>query len=139
MKGKVFLAKAGDDLKPSLFSIANLALSKSGTINIELALHLVPQIVAYRVSRITAFLAKKILGFEVDHISPVNLLLDKRLVPELVQGNLTPEAIVDFAKPLLSDSKERTNMLKGYELLRKELGEPGVTERAAKEILDLIN
>jgi len=137
VKGKVFLTKETDKMKPSLFSIAALALAKSGTINMELALHLVPQIVGYKVSRVTAFAAKKILRFDIDHISPVNLLLNKRLVPELVQGNLTPESIVELAKPLLGDTLERSNMLNGYKQLRRELGEPGVTDRAAKQILDL--
>ena len=121
-----------------MFAAANLALGKSGTINMELALNGVPQIVGYRVSRVTAFIARKILRFEVDHISPVNLLLNERLVPELIQEDFTPLTLSNMATLLIEDSEKRNLMLKGYERLRHILGAPGVTARAASEILDLV-
>ena len=136
ISGKVIPAKDIDNLKPTLFAAASLALGKSGTINMELALNNVPQIVGYKVSRVTAFLARKILKFSVEHISPVNLLLKERLVPELVQSEFTSEAIMELSKPLLYDHQERSNMLNGYKRLRDTLGDPGVTKRAANEILD---
>ena len=73
----------------------------------------------------------------IDHISPVNLLLKERLVPELVQDEFTPETLLQLAIPLLENTGDRSVILEGYERLRKHLGEPGVTDRAAKEILDL--
>ncbi len=136
--GRVLPANQVDELKPTLFSAAELALCKSGTINMELALNNVPQVVGYRVSRVTAFIARNILKFQVDHISPVNLLLKQRLVPELVQNQLTAEAISELAIPLLEDSSARFEMLDGYKVLRASLGEPGVTDRSAKEIFDLL-
>ena len=135
--GSVISAAQWDSLKPSLFSVADLALGKSGTVNMELALHSVPQIVGYKVSRITAFIARRLLKFQVNHISPVNLLLNERLVPELVQEDFTPEGIVELAIPLLDDIKTRNLMMDGYHRLRKTLGSSGVTERAAKLILNL--
>ncbi len=138
LEGKVIPAKDTDNLKPFLFSSATLALGKSGTINMELALHFVPQIVGYRVSRLTAFIAKKLLKFKVDHISPVNLILKERLIPELVQKEFSPERIFELAIPLLKDSSSRKDMINGYFRLRKDLGTSGVTLRAAKQILDLI-
>ena len=120
-----------------LYAAADLALSKSGTVNMELALRGVPQVVGYKVSRITAFVARHFLRFRVDHISPVNLLLKERLVPELLQDELTAEALVQAAIPLLEDPAQRHEMLEGYRRLQQTLGVPGVTDRAAKEILDL--
>ncbi len=136
--GRVVAAIQADRLKPALFSAADLALGKSGTVNMELALHGVPQVVGYRVSRVTAFVARHILRFNVKHISPVNLLLNQRLVPELVQDEFTPEALAELAIPLLEDNKSRKLMLDGYKRLKKDLGDPGVTDRAAFEILNLI-
>ncbi len=138
VNGKVLPAKKSSDLLPFIFAAADLALTKSGTVNMELALNGVPQVVGYRVSRITAFIARKLLRFKVDHISPVNLLLKERLVPEVVQAEFTPESIFELAVPLLENSKKRSLMLNGYERLRQTLGEPGVTSRAANEILDLV-
>ena len=138
VKGRVIPTSQIDQMKPFLFSAAELALGKSGTVNMELALNGVPQVVGYKVGKLTAFLAKKILRFNVDHISPVNLLLKQRLVPELVQKEFKPEAIAKLGIDLLENSDSRNLMMEGYERLRKQLGKPGVTDRAAREILDLV-
>ena len=136
---RVIPADQADSLKKTLGAAADLALGKSGTVNLELALQGVPQVVAYRVSRFTAAIAKYLLGFNVEHISPVNLLLKQRLVPELLQDELTAEALVEQALPLLENGPQRKRMLDGYGHLRDTLGAPGVTERAAQAILDQLN
>jgi len=126
-----------DQLKPQLCAAADVALTKSGTANLELALRAVPQVTGYRVSRLTAFVARHLLHFNVPHISPVNLVLNERLVPELLQDGLTPEAIAAALGPLLVPGNlERKIQLEGYQRLRESLGEPGVTQRAASAILD---
>ena len=128
-----------DKLKPQLCAAADVALTKSGTANLELALRAVPQVTGYRVSRPTAFVARHLLHFNVPHISPVNLVLNERLVPELLQDGLTPEAIAAALEPLLIPGNlERKLQLDGYQRLRESLGEPGVTQRAASAILDRI-
>jgi len=137
-EARVIPAAEADGLKKPLCAAADLALGKSGTVNLELALQGVPQVVGYRVSRLTAFVAKHLLRFQVDHISPVNLLLKQRLVPELLQDQLTAEALVEQALPLLRDGPERQRMLDGYGRLRSTLGAPGVTKRAAQAILDQV-
>ncbi|MCT0249445.1 lipid-A-disaccharide synthase [Synechococcus sp. CS-205] len=136
VEATVIPADRSDAIKPVLCAAADLALTKSGTANLELALRGVPQVVGYRLSRVTAFVAQRLLGFNVPHISPVNLVLGERLVPELLQDDLTPEGIEAMALPLLEQSPERDRMLAGYARLRGLLGEPGVTTRAACEILD---
>jgi lipid-A-disaccharide synthase len=93
-------------------------------------------VVAYRVSRPTAWVAQHLLRFQVDHISPVNLVLQERLVPELLQDELTADAVVREALPLLDDPLARQRVEDGYQRLRQALGEPGVTRRAAAAILD---
>jgi lipid-A-disaccharide synthase len=138
-RGRVIPAARADALRPDLFAAADAALTKSGTVNLELALRGVPQVTGYRVSRPTAFLARHLLRFNVPHISPVNLVLRERLVPELLQHDFHPDAIVAALAPLLRpDSPERARILDGYGRLRRELGEPGVTDRAACAILDAV-
>lgn len=136
LKATVIPARDADQHRDLLCAAADLALTKSGTVNLELALRGVPQVVGYRVSDVTAFVAQHLLRFNVAHISPVNLVLAERLVPELLQHELTPERIVAAAWPLLQLSSERQAMLAGYDRLRVALGEPGVTDRAAVAILD---
>ena len=139
VRGRVIAADEADALKPALFAAADLALGKSGTVNLELALQGVPQVVGYRVSRLTAWVAKNLLRFQVDHISPVNLLLKERLVPELLQADFTVEGFLDQAVPLLENTQVRDQMLDGYRRLRDTLGTPGVTDRAAAAILDSLS
>jgi lipid-A-disaccharide synthase len=138
VQADVVPAAQADQLRPVLCAAADLALNKSGTVNLELALRGVPQVVVYRVSRPTAWVAKHLLNFQVDHISPVNLVLQERLVPELLQDQLTAEAVVREALPLLDDSGARQRVAAGYQRLRQALGEPGVTQRAAAAILDAL-
>lgn len=137
LRGRVIPADQSDQLKPQLWAAADAALTKSGTVNLELALRGVPQVTAYRLSRPTAFLARQFLRLNVEHISPVNLVLEERLVTELLQQQLTPESVAAAVEPLLlPDSPERQRILEGYGRLRQRLGDPGVTQRAAATILD---
>ena len=139
VRARVIAAADADRLKPDLCAAADAALTKSGTANLELALRGVPQVVAYRVSRVTAAVAKHLLRFSVSHISPVNLVMEQRLVPELLQDELSCEALVAAVEPLLQpDAPQRRAMVEGYAQLRQRLGEPGVTRRAAAAVLDQI-
>ncbi|MEB3334338.1 MAG: lipid-A-disaccharide synthase [Cyanobacteriota bacterium] len=139
-RARVIPAREADRLKPELCAAADVALTKSGTANLELALRGVPQVAGYRVSRPTAFVARHLLRFNVPHISPVNLVLGERLVPELLQDGLSAAAIAETVGELLSaDGEARRRQLEGYGRLRKSLGEPGVTRRAAAAILDQVS
>jgi lipid-A-disaccharide synthase len=138
-RARVVPASEADRLKPVLCAAADVALTKSGTANLELALRGVPQVTGYRVSRLTAFIARHLLGFNVPHISPVNLVLQERLVPELLQDGFNAEAIAAAVEGLLSaEGAARRRQLEGYGRLRVALGEPGVTRRAAAAILDQV-
>ena len=138
LSGRIILSNEVDDLKPFLFSAAHLALAKSGTINMELALNSVPQIVGYKVSRVTAFFARYLLRFNVKYISPVNLLLNKMLIPEFIQEDFKADKIFNAALKILEDNSAKEDIKLGYERLKDKLGKPGVTDRASKDILDLL-
>ena len=138
LSGRIILSNEVDDLKPFLFSAAHLALAKSGTINMELALNSVPQIVGYKVSRVTAFFARYLLRFNVKYISPVNLLLNKMLIPEFIQEDFKVEKIFNAALSILEDNSKKEEIIIGYKRLKDKLGKPGVTDRASKDILDLL-
>ena len=138
IKGKVISQQDDSELMPYIYSLTKLALCKSGTVNKELALYGIPQIVGYRVSRITAFIARRILNFKVRFISPVNLLVKKLIIPEFVQKNFNEKKIFYKACRILDLTSEKVKIQKGYSLLKKELGEEGVVERAAQEIINSI-
>ena len=124
---------AGKNLEA--IAASDLAIAKSGTVNLEIAWLDVPQVVFYRVNPLTAWIAKYILKFSISFMSPANLLVMKPIVPELLQEEATPERIVSESLALLLDESKRQEMLQGYGEMRVSLGKLGVCDRAAKEIL----
>ena len=138
VSGRIIFSHEVDYIKPYLFSAAHLALAKSGTINMELALNSVPQIVGYKVSRVTAFFARYLLRFNVKYISPVNLLLNKMLIPEFIQEDFQAEKIFNAAIKIIEDRSIKEDIMIGYKRLRDKLGKPGVTDRASNDILDIL-
>ncbi len=136
IKGRVIPLSELGETKKYIYSLSKLALCKSGTVNMELALNGIPQVVGYRVSKVTAFIAKKFLNFKVKFISPVNLLVKKRIVPEFVQEDFEVNSIFKKSCKLLDKSNEKIKIQNGYKLLKKNLGDEGVAKRAAVEILN---
>ena len=88
----------------------------------ELALYGIPQIVGYKVSWIPAFIAKKILNFKVRFISPVNLLVNKLIIPEFVQREFDEKKIFYKSCRILEGKSEKIKIKKCYDFLKKELG-----------------
>ncbi len=117
---------------------ADLAITKSGTVNLEMALLDVPQVVLYRVNRVTAWIAQKILKVSIPFMSPPNLVEMKEIVPEFLQDEATVENITQEAIALLQLDR-RQKMLADYQQMRRAVGEVGVCDRAAHEILDLLD
>ena len=138
INGRVISTSDIEENKVYIYSLSKLALCKSGTVNMELALYGIPQVVGYRVSRVTAFIAKKILNFKLRYISPINLLMKRLIVPEFVQKEFNVNSVFRKSCKLLEKNDEKLKMKQGYKLLKNNLGDEGVTKRAAKEIINSI-
>ena len=121
-----------------VLAAADLAITKSGTVNLELALLNVPQLVIYRLNSITAWIGRRLLKLAIPFMSPVNLVNMKAIVPELQQEAVTAENIVATSLELLFNQERRQKTLTDYQEMRELLGEPGVCDRAALEILNLL-
>lgn len=121
-----------------VIAAVDLVIAKSGTVNLETALLDVPQVVMYRLNPLTAWLAEHLLKFSAPFVSPPNLVLMQPLVPEFLQYQATPDAIAQAALELLQSPEKRDQMRLGYQQMRQQLGEPGVCERAAAAILQLL-
>lgn len=124
--------------KYDAFATSRAAVAKSGTVTLELALAGVPMVVCYRVSAVTAFLARRLV--HVDHVALVNLLADRPFVPELLQEACTPRAIAEAMAPLLDDEATRAAQRAGLREVVGRLGgaSPAPSERAAQVVLELI-
>lgn len=116
---------------------ADLAITKSGTVNLEIALLNVPQVVMYRLAPFTAWVAEHILKLEIPFASPPNLVGMKEIVPEFLQDEATPKNLAQAAMELLQPEK-REKTIFDYQEMRQRLGESGACNRAATAILDML-
>lgn len=128
----------GASLSMQALAAADLAITKSGTVNLEIALLNVPQVVLYKVNSATAWILSNLLKFSVPFVSPPNLVEMKPIVPEFLQDEATPDNLIRASLELLLNPQERQTMLDGYAAMRRAIGEPGVCDRAAQEILHLL-
>ncbi|WP_416671755.1 lipid-A-disaccharide synthase [Egbenema bharatensis] len=128
-------AQVRTDPSQTIIAAADLVIAKSGTVNLETALLNVPQVVLYRLNPVTAWIAEHVLKFSAPFVSPPNLVLMEPIVPEFLQYQATPDRIAQEALELLQNPGRRQQMLSDYERMRRKLGEVGVCDRAAMEIL----
>lgn len=111
---------------------ARAAMVKSGTSTLETALLDVPQVVCYAGNPVSYFIARRLVN--VKYISLVNLILDRPLVRELIQQDLNRENLSAAMAAILEPAKA-DEIRKGYEELRRLLGEGGASGKAAEAIL----
>ena len=117
---------------------ADLAITKSGTVNLELSLLNVPQVVAYRLHPVTTWIARNILKGSIPFASPTNLVVMREVVPEFLQERATPENLTQAAMELLLNPSRKEQIVADYREVRQHLGEVGVCDRAAEEILQMV-
>jgi lipid-A-disaccharide synthase len=138
------IVSAPDD-KDAAFRTARLAIVKSGTGTLELALAGVPMVATYQVSGIEAFVARRMLmapsavrGNLVPSVILANLVLDEMIVPELLQEDATAEKIVAAALPLFEDSPQRRRQIEAFKRLDDimEIGRLIPSERAGEIVLN---
>jgi len=120
-----------------LLAAADLGVLSSGTATLEAAISGLPVVVVYRISRPSAFVYRRLRnkesrGREVSIALP-NLIAGQKILPELLQNDLTPDNLTDKMKELLKENA-RAAIKAEYEKIRKQLGPPGVMERAARVV-----
>ena len=109
------------------------ALVTSGTATLETALFGVPEIVCYKASNISYQIAKRLV--KLKFICLVNLIMDKEVVKELIQNDLSSEKITSELKRILFDPQKKGKMQQDYAELKQLLSEGGnASENAAKSI-----
>ncbi len=115
---------------------ARAAIVTSGTATLETALLNCPQVVTYRMmgGRLSHLIAKILI--KVEHISLVNLILEKESVKELFQCNFSLEKLESELSALTGDTPRRKQMLEDYAELQKIMGGPGASEKTAKMIVE---
>lgn len=115
-----------------LLENSHAALVTSGTATLETALFKVPQIVCYKASALLYTIVKRII--KVPFISIVNLIMQKKVVPELIQHDLTTQQLKIELQQIIAGPK-RQEMLENYLLLSKKLGHQGASQKAAQSMI----
>lgn len=128
----------GRSEKFDAFAAADAALAASGTVALELAMAGTPAVIAYRLSGLSAWLARRLV--KVRHVSLVNLVLDRPVMPELLQDDCRPDRLATALGTLLADAAARRAQVEaGYEALaRLGRGGPSPGTRAARAVLGVI-
>ena len=121
----------------TIFKQSRLVVAASGTVTMEAALCGTPMIIIYKVSPITGWLARMLA--KVDHIGLVNLIAGKRVVPELVQRQVSAANIADMVMDMLENDAKLDTMKKELLKVKTALGGPGASARAARIALDMIS
>jgi lipid-A-disaccharide synthase len=131
----VLLAVAGQTY--TLLTKARAALVTSGTATLETALFGVPQVVCYKGSNISYQIAKRLV--KIKYISLVNLIMDKPVVTELIQADLTVENIHRELDAVLHNPERISEMQNDYQKLKALLQKEGnASARAAQEIVGFL-
>jgi len=120
-----------------VFRQSRAALVKSGTATMESALAGCPTVIAYIVSPITCWIGRRLAT--VRFMGIVNIIANRKICPEFLQEQATPEALANALIPLLEDTPERAAMLAGYDEVRALLGSGGAAQRAASVVFEELN
>lgn len=118
-----------------LLSASEAAMVKSGTATLETAILQIPEVVCYK----TSYLSYKIARYLVKNlkfISLVNLILDREVVRELLQEDLTEGILVEELGKILKDTKIRERQLSDYKELVSRLGNSGVSDKIANSMIN---
>jgi lipid-A-disaccharide synthase len=120
----------------SLLKSSAAAIITSGTATLEAALLDVPQVVCYKSSPVSFFIAKKLV--KLKFISLVNLILDRRVVTELIQGDMNVENLISELQSLMDRNGKALKIKSEYGQLREILGGDGASATVAKHIMHLL-
>jgi lipid-A-disaccharide synthase len=120
------LVVEGDTEKYDSFAAADASLAASGTVSLELALAGVPTIIAYRMARVSAYIARKFV--KLDYVSIINLILKREAMPELLLEDCTVEKLTPAVSELLrseeAQSRQKAAFKDALTQLRAEDSKP---------------
>jgi lipid-A-disaccharide synthase len=120
-----------------LMKHAKFGIIKSGTSTLEAGYFSLPMIILYRTSFLSYFIGRQLIT--LDRIGMVNILLDEKVVPELIQSDVNKKTIFFEAEKILSDKKNYHLIKSKLENIKSKLGNVDASENAAKTIFEIIN
>ena len=112
-------------------------ITVSGTVTLQVALAGTPMVIFYKLAPISFAIGRRLI--RVEHIGLANIVAGKRIVPEYVQTEATPENLAREALDLVDNQERAREIRRELGVLRKKLGKPGCSDRVADMLLDMIS
>jgi lipid-A-disaccharide synthase len=122
-----------DGRPDDVLAASDVVLTASGTATVQTALHERPMVIVYRLAKLTYAVGRPFV--KIDTFGMVNLVAERKIAPELIQDDFTPEAAAREIVMLLTDEGARTRMIDAIRDVKRKLGGPGASRRAADAIL----
>jgi lipid-A-disaccharide synthase len=122
---------------PEILSVCEAGVVASGTASLEAAVTGLPMVVVYRVAAVSYMIFRVLV--KLPHVAMPNLVAGRRVVPELVQSECTPDRIAEELLRYLDDPDVMERVRAELREIRGQLGGPGVYDRAADQILAELN
>jgi lipid-A-disaccharide synthase len=119
-----------------VLAASDVVVTASGTATVQTALHGKPMVVVYRLSPVTYKIGRPLV--RVSMFSMVNLVAGERVVKELIQDECTPESVAQETVDLLTNDERVADIKEQLATVRRKLGGPGGSGRAADAILELV-
>jgi lipid-A-disaccharide synthase len=123
------------DRTDDALAAADAVITASGTATVQAALHERPMVVVYRLSPLTYWIGKPFV--KVDTYAMPNLVAGRRVVPELIQSDFTPDRVADETVLFLTDRERHARTREALRRVREKLGTPGASGRAAEAVLEV--
>ncbi len=120
----------------SVFAKTHLVVAASGTVTLEAAIAGTPVIIIYKVSPLSYRLGKALI--KVRNIGLVNLIAERKIVPELIQDQASPELIAETVQNLVNNPSALEDIRHAFAAVRYRLGGPGASSRVADIALNML-
>jgi lipid-A-disaccharide synthase len=127
-KGRADLEIVSEHVR-KIFERSRVVIAASGTVTLESAISGTPMVIIYKVSPVSYWLGRAMI--QVKHIGLVNLITGKKIVPELIQDQASPDRIADTVFNMLSDAAGLERLKLELLQVKNALGGPGASERVA--------
>jgi len=125
------------ELNYDLMKYAYFGIIKSGTSTLEAGYFSLPMVVVYKTSSISYLIGSNLI--KIDKIAMANIILGKKVVPELVQSEVNEKNILQYCEKILTDNSKYVCIKMELENIKKLLGNAGASERAANKIFEIMN
>lgn len=122
----------------NILKVSELALTVSGTVTLEAALLETPLVIIYKLLKITEFVGRRIFKINLPMIGLPNLILGEKIIPELIQEEVTAQNIAEAALKILRNPAEYQRIKQALVRIKEKIGPGGAVKKAAFEILKLL-